>query len=586
MESPAGKHAVSEPVLRVRDLRVVYRAGSARVAAVDGVSLEVERGERLGIVGESGSGKTSLATALVQLRPEAAITGSIAFEGRELLGLPEAELRQIRGASLALALQGSGSAFSPVHPLLRQMIDAITAHGPSAADARARIVEAAGRMHLRAALLDRYPHQLSGGEKQRAMLAMAIAQRPAVLIADEPTGGLDPITAAAALDDLRAVQSETGFALVVVSHSIVDVLRCTDRVAVLYCGRIVESGDADGVVHEPRHPYTVGLMASQPALNSIRDLRGIRGAPPEPSSPPPGCRFHPRCTQAAAICRDEDPALTRWDGRMLACHLGGLRAALTAQDVHYTYPGTQVPAVSQVDLVVRHGEVVAVVGETGSGKTTLARILVGLLRPQSGHVQLGEQRLDHVPPGEVAALRRSLQMVFQDPYDALSSRLTVRELVREPLDIQHLGSPPERDAKVAEILRALHLPVSDAFLAAHSHQLSGGQLQRLGVARALVLEPTVVIADEPVSMLDGSEQANLLNLLKAIQMDRGLALVLISHDIAAACRLADRVVVMHRGRIVEAGSSEAIALRPKDQYTSRLVAASRAAPAGDGSGGG
>jgi peptide/nickel transport system ATP-binding protein len=576
---------MSSVVLQVRDLRVVYRSGTERVVAVDGVNLDLQHGEPLGIVGESGSGKTSLATALVQLRPEATLTGSVIFDGRELIGLHESELRQLRGARIALAVQGSSNAFSPVHRLIRQMIDALSAHGCSASEARNRLLDAADRMHLHTLLLERYPHQLSGGEKQRAMLAMAIAQRPLVLIADEPTSGLDPITAAAVLDDLRTVQADAGFGLIIASHNVVDVLRSTDRVAILYTGRVVEMGASDDVIRNPRHPYTWGLMSSQPALNSARDLRGIRGAPPDPTAPPRGCRFHPRCTQAAAICVEDDPALARHDGRLVACHFGGLIAALSAHDVYYTYPGGNAPAVAGVTLVVRHGEVVAVVGETGSGKTTLARLLVGLLRPQGGRVSLGERRIDDIPSAEMSALRRRLQMVFQDPYEALSTRLTVAELVREPLDIQEIGSRSERDLRVMEILRALHLPVTEAFLGSYSHQLSGGQLQRLGVARALVLEPDVVIADEPVSMLDGSEQANLLNLLKSIQIERGLALVLVSHDIAAACRLADRVVVMHDGRVVEAGSSEAIALHPKDQYTSRLVAASRAVE-GDRSGNG
>ncbi|MCX7854652.1 MAG: ABC transporter ATP-binding protein, partial [Anaerolineae bacterium] len=518
-------------MLVVRDLRVTFsRDGKSGVRAVDGVSFELARGGALGVIGETGAGKTTLARALLGLHPPECVQGSVRLDGRELAGLSEEEWRAVRWRRIALVVQSVGTALDPVYRVGEQIGEPMRFHlGLSPAEAWARAEELARRVGLEPRHLCAYPHQLSGGEKQRALLAMALGCNPEVLVLDEPTSGQDMLSRVRLLDLLADLRRERGTALLVVSHDLGAVARLTEEVAVLYAGKLVEVGPTEAVFGDPRHPYTWGLLHSYPDMDTARDLRSIRGLPPDPAHPPAGCRFHPRCTQAVEKCRHEEPPLVEVAGRQVACHLGGLQTLLRAESLRKVFfvdnggPRSPLEAVRGVSLEIREGEVVALVGETGSGKTTLGRMLVGLLSPDEGQVVLEGRDLTAAQGEKRRWLSRRVQLIPQDPFDAVSPRMTVAQVVREPLDIQKVGAPPEREEKVRQVLKAVGLPTDPVFLSLHAHELSGGQLQRVVIARALVLEPKLLIADEPVAMLDPSEQARVMNLLKEIQVERGLA---------------------------------------------------------------
>ena len=590
-----GRH----PMLSVRDLHVHFPLPSSSnghnrpaVRAVDSVSFNLADGEALAIIGETGSGKTSIARALLGLHPPGCAWGSVRLTGQELLGLPEDEWRAIRWRRIAMAVQSAGTAFDPVYRIGEQIAEPLREHLDMPPDeARRRAEELAYRVGLELRHLWAYPHQLSGGEKQRAMLAMALSCKPELLILDEPTSGQDVLSRARLVTLLRRIRRESGASLLLISHDLAAVARLVERVAVLYAGKLIEVGPTAEVLERPRHPYTWGLLNAYPNMTTARDLRGIRGRLPDPANPPSGCRFHPRCTQAVERCRWEEPPLTQMGSRLIACHMGGLQTLLRADGLRKVFSingGTrpasdeeQVEAVREASLEVLEGEVVALVGETGSGKTTLGRLLFGLLDADAGRVVVEGQDLAAVNGRRGKRLRRRIQLVAQDPFDAISPRLTVAEIVREPLDVQKIGTPTDREEKVRRALHAVGLHTCPAFLARRAHELSGGQMQRVAIARALVLDPKLIVADEPVSMLDASEQAKLINLLKEIQNERGMGLLLISHDLALVRKVADRIVVMRDGEIVEAGPASRVVTHPQHEYTRALLEAAPAFSWGD-----
>ncbi len=564
-------------LLAIQNLRVTF----GPVRALGGVSFEFGAGEALAIVGETGSGKTTLARALLGLHPVGSVDGSIRWQGEELTGLDEAGWRILRWRRIALAVQNAGTAFDPVYRVGEQIVEPIQEHlRLSKTDAWTRaaaLVEQVGltERHLRA-----YPHQLSGGEKQRLMLAMALSCDPDLLIVDEPTSGQDMLSRAHIIALLRRIREETGISLLIISHDLAAVAQLADHVAVLYAGKLAELGTARDVLTTPRHPYSWGLLNAYPNMTTARDLSGIRGQMPDPTRPPTGCRFHPRCTQAVDLCRTIDPPLEKHQGRLVACHLGGMQTLLRAEDLRKTFtsnghhgPADLIQAVHGVSLDVLEGEVVGVVGETGSGKTTLGKLLVGLLEPDAGVIQFEGHTLNGKTTKEQ---RRRIQVIPQDPFDSVNPQFSVRQIVREPLDVQGIGTRGERDVEVQHALTAVSLLTSDDFLARRPHELSGGQLQRVIIARALVLRPKLIIADEPVSMVDASEQAKLIMLLKTIQNERGMGLLLISHDLALVRKVADRILVMREGQIVEAGPTSQIVTHPQHDYTRALLGAAPA----------
>jgi peptide/nickel transport system ATP-binding protein len=575
--SARGTHP-SAPLLEVEDLRVRYRLGNGRsLPAIRGLSLDLRRGEVLGIVGETGSGKSTLAHTLLGLLSTAEVEGTISFHQQPLPVQDEVAMREFRWCRISLVFQTAGTGFDPVYAVGDQIGEAMRVHrGRSREEAGVRSRELWGEVGLQPERFDHYPHQLSGGEKRLAMLAMALACDPELLILDEPTAGMDAFTRTRILALLRELRQRRTLTMIVITHTLADLPGLASRTLILYAGRAAELGPTAKVLSAPRHPYSWGLLNAYPSMTRARDLWGIRGDPPDPAELPAGCSFAPRCTQAVDACGSVVPLLKPHDGRLVACHLGGLQTLLESQGLSKTFKdrhGRSLQAVRNASLRLMEGEVVALVGQTGSGKSTLARLLVGLIRPDSGEVMLEGEAL-HTLKGSVSAeARRRLQLISQDPYDSLSPRLSILELVREPVDIQGKGSREERDAMARAAISEVRLPTTADFLAKRSHELSGGQLQRVAIARALILRPKVLIADEPVSMLDASEQARLLRLLKDLQNEHGMGLLLISHDIALVRKVADRILVMEKGVIVEEGLADRVINSPRHPHTRLLLAA-------------
>ncbi len=566
--------ATSEgPLLQVTDLGVRF---DGEVDALRGVSFSLERGESLAVVGESGSGKSTLANCLAGLVQPPDARGSVRVDGVELLGASEEALRSVRWSTVALALQGAP--FNPVVTVGDQVAEPLRDRlRMGAREAAARAAALAGEVLLDPALLDRYPHQLSGGQRRRAALAMVLALDPALVVLDEPTVGLDPATRHELVQRIVRLAGEKGFALVVVSHDLPDAASMAARTMVLYAGEVMEEGDTARVVLEPAHPYSWALVNTYPVMTTTKDLRPIRGRPPDPRAVPAGCPFHPRCTQAEPVCAEARPPLVDSRGRSVLCHFGGLKTLLAAHEVTKAYGrgSDAVRALDGVSLSLREGESVGIVGPSGSGKSTLARIIAGHLAADSGRVDLLGEPLPTSWKGADRLRRRRIQLIMQDPADSLSPRLTVEDLVGEPLDVVKVGGA-ERGATVGEALDSVGLPSTGAFLKARTHQLSGGQLQRIALARALVARPKVLVADEPTAMLDASEQARLLVVLRERQIEMGLGLVFVSHDIAAVRKVTDRMVVLEAGRVVEEGPSAVVSTAPRSGTARLLVDASPA----------
>jgi len=578
-----GKRAANEPLVDVKDLAVCF---GGEVEALRGVSFSLERGESLAIVGESGSGKSTLALCLVGLLQPPETRGSVKVEGVELLGASEEALRSVRWATVALALQGSP--FNPVVTVGDQVGEPMRDRlGMGSGEARRRSDELAREVLLDPGLLDRYPHEMSGGQRRRAALAMALALDPALVVLDEPTAGLDPATRHDLVQRIVALSKARGFALIVISHDLPDATALATRTMVLYAGEIMEDGTTARVIGEPAHPYSWALVNAYPVMTTTKDLRPIRGRPPDPRAVPPGCPYNPRCTQAEDVCVEKRPELVPSRDRLVLCHFGGLKTLLTARDVTKSFGRGRraVPAVCGISITLQEGESVGIVGPSGSGKSTLARIIAAHLPLDSGQVLLEEEPLPKSWQGADRLRRRRIQLVMQDPADALSPRLSVEELVREPLDVMKEGDSAGRRAMVADALESVGLPASGSFLQARTHELSGGQLQRIALARALVSGPKLLVADEPTAMLDASEQARLLVVLRERQTEMGLGLIFISHDLAVVRKMTDRIVVLDAGRVVEEGPSAIVSTNPQSATARLLIEASPAfALAMDGNG--
>ena len=570
--------AAGGPLVEVTDLAVRFDGG---VDALRGVSFTLGRGESLAIVGESGSGKSTLALCLSGLIQPPAARGSVKVAGVELLGASDEALRPLRWATVALALQGSP--FNPVATVGAQVAEPLRDRlRIGTGEIRRRCVALAEDVLLDPELLDRYPHELSGGQRRRASLAMVLALDPALVVLDEPTAGLDPATRHELVQRIVDLATARGFALVVISHDLPDAARMAARTMVLYAGEVMEEGATGRVIADAAHPYSWALVNAYPVMSTTKDLRPIRGRPPDARAVPPGCPYHPRCTQAEVVCADSRPALAPARDRLVLCHFGGLKTLLAARDVTKSFGRGRrsVAALAGVSLVVREGESVGIVGPSGSGKSTLARILAGHLAQDAGEVVLEGEAQPTTWRGADRARRRRIQLVMQDPADALSPRLSVDALVREPLDVVRAGTDAERRAAVADVLDSVGLPTTTAFLAARTHELSGGQLQRIALARALISGPKLLVADEPTAMLDASEQARLLVVLRERQVEMGLGLVLVSHDLAVVRKMTDRMIVLDGGRVVEEGPSATVSASPASETARLLVECSPAfAPA-------
>jgi peptide/nickel transport system ATP-binding protein len=607
MPTPDGKaHA-----LEVTDLSTHIKLTRSTVQAVGNVDMAIDTGETLGLVGESGCGKSMLGLSIMGLLPKGGdiIGGSVALGGRELVGLPDSQLRKLRGNEVAMIFQDSQSSLNPTKTIGQQVAEPVRLHrGASRAQANERaleVLELVGLPQPRERL-GNYPHELSGGLRQRVMIAIALACEPKVLLADEPTTALDVTIQAQILALLDDLEDRLGMATLLVTHDMGVVAGRADRISVMYAGRIVETASAEEIFSAMRHPYTQALLGSIPKLSqdNRKALVSIPGLPPDLTNPPPGCRFAPRCPRASDQCRAQEPPLSGnnqdhlfacWhpmDGPVrslpeIAVH-GGSAAEPTGQtnghllevaDVVREYPVTagavlrrkinSVKAVSGVSLRVAAGEALGLVGESGCGKTTLGKLIVGIEKPDAGRVELDGHEVFRLRGKALRIARRDLQMMFQDPYASLDPRMRVQALLREPLIIQKVGSRKEQDQKIRQLLDEVGLPQNA--LERYPHEFSGGQRQRIALARALMLEPKVIVADEPVSALDVSIRSQVLNLMKRLQAEHQRASVVISHDLAVVKYLADRIAVMYLGKVVELGTGDDIYRRPVHPYTDALI---------------
>lgn len=557
----------------VKNLSVTYAANTANpVHAVDALSFNLQRGECLGIIGESGCGKTSMALALMDLLSDAQVRGDVVFEGTHLNGLSDSELRAFRWTKLAMVFQNGLGALNPVLTIQAQIAEVLQTHTDfSHEQIKERVHELFDLVDLDSQWLEQYPHQLSGGMRQRALLAMALACEPDLIIVDEPTSALDALTRNSIIQLIRELQQTHNFAMICISHDFGAVGKLADRILTLYAGQAVEIGPTADVIREPLHPYTRGLLNSAPELLKYKDLWGLHGEPPA-SGGTPGCPFFPRCSQSIPKCRLRRPQMTCIGNmREVACHKGGIETLLTANSLSKTYRIKQreIPAVSDANLYIKSGEVVALVGSSGSGKSTLAHMLTGALESDSGTVCfLGK----YVRGSSASRMPRGIQLVFQDPFAAISPRLTVLEAVREPLDIMKSENVDQRNQSVYEMLRKTKLSTDLPFLRRKCGTLSGGQRQRVAIARALVTLPRVLVADEITSMLDPSTQAHILRELKGLQNTQGFAMLYITHDIHLARKIADRVYIKQHGKIIEHGFATEIFDNPVHEHTRELLA--------------
>ncbi|SDG32958.1 peptide/nickel transport system ATP-binding protein [Sinosporangium album] len=605
-----------EPVLTVSDLSVTFGMGRGAVHAVRGVSFDVRPGEVLGVVGESGSGKSVSALAVMGLLPpNARVSGSVRLLGTELLGASDKRLADFRGRALSMVFQDPLSALTPVYRVGDQIAEALMVHRRlTRAQAARRAVELLDLVGIpspeQRAMA--FPHEFSGGMRQRAVIAMAIANDPDVIICDEPTTALDVTIQAQVLDVLRKAQHETGAAIVLITHDLGIVAGFVDRVLVMYAGRPVEVGTVDEVYYRSRMPYTLGLLGSVPRLDRGEHGRlvPIVGNPPSPAALPEGCPFSPRCPLVVADCRSAEPPLlpVRHGGHLAACVRAGeidggdlpperiYRAPERAapRPVHAPreerevvlgvdglvkhYPlmrgavfkrriGT-VRAVDGVTFDLREGETLGLVGESGCGKTTTLMEILRLVRPQAGTVAVLGRDISALASSQRMAIRRDMQVVFQDPMSSLDPRMTVYDILAEPL---RTHGRRDLGPRIQELLSLVGLEPRHA--ARYPQDFSGGQRQRIGIARALALSPRLIVLDEPVSALDVSIQAGVINLLEELKERLGLSYLFVAHDLAVVRHIADRVAVMYLGRIAEVGAVGRVYDSPMHPYTQALLSA-------------
>ncbi len=606
---------VSEAVLEISGLRTQLDTPRGTVHAVDGVDFELRRGECFALVGESGSGKSMTALSILRLLPEAGriAGGRVLLGERDLLALPEAAMRAVRGRRVAMIFQEPATALNPVLTVGRQIAEVIERHTSLTGDAVAkRVLELIDAVGIPDAVRrsGEYPFQLSGGLKQRVMIAAALAAEPEVLIADEPTTALDVTIQAQILDLLAKLQIERSMAILLITHDLGVVARMAQRVAVMYAGEIVEVAQRDAFFAAPQHPYAQKLFQALPSPDKRGgELSVIAGQVPPLTGGFTGCRFADRCEFVFARCRQEAPQLiapagSGGQGRLVRCHLReqGLDAARSVavqkreeaqmadtgatviaqlEDLKVHFPIRKglfkrtvgyVKAVDGVSLEVRTGRTLALVGESGSGKTTAGKALLRLIEPSGGRVVIAGRDLASLSQAELRASRGVMQIIFQDPYASLNPRMRVAEILAEGMLSLGIGSSErDRTKRIEGLLDQVGLPAEA--LARYPHEFSGGQRQRIAIARALAVEPKLIVCDEPTSALDVSVQAQILNLLKSLQDRLGVAYLFITHNIAIVEYLAHEVAVMYQGRIVEQGTAAQVLCNPRHPYTVALLSA-------------
>jgi peptide/nickel transport system ATP-binding protein len=605
-------------MLDIRRLEVALDADAGLVRAVDGLSLAIQRGETFALVGESGCGKSMTALALMRLLPDngAIGGGEVILEGQDVLSLPESAMRAVRGGRLGMIFQEPGTSLNPVMRIGAQIVEAIEAHTAlRGAAARAKAIDWLRRVGIPEPELriDDYPFRMSGGQKQRVMIAMTLATEPDFLIADEPTTALDVTIQAQILDLLRDLQREQGMGLLLITHDLAVVAGMAQRVALMYAGQIIEVASADEFFRSPKHPYAQALLRALPdAGRRGEPLAAIAGMVPALTQAFGGCRFAPRCASAMAPCADRAPDLTRLGAsRSVRCWLyaegaspAAARAPAAPPAARASAPGsagTKPPllsvrglrvrfplrkgllqrsaahfeAVSGVSFDIQPGQTLALVGESGCGKTTTGKAIVQLLRSQAlidGQALLGGRNLFELQGEALQAARREIQIIFQDPFSSLNPRLRVFDILEEGLIALHPGIDAAARRRRLETL-ADQVGLRREALDRYPHEFSGGQRQRIAIARALAVQPKLIVCDEPTSALDVSVQAQILNLLDQLRRELGLSYLFITHNLGVVAYLADQVAVMQAGRIVEQGTGQDVLQRPQHPYTRSLLAA-------------
>ena len=611
----------SEPVISVRDLTVSFASEAGTVRAVRGMNFDLYPGKTLGIVGESGSGKSVTSMAIMGLLDKnASVKGSITYHGEELLNKSDFEMSEIRGKGIAMVFQDPLSALTPVFSIGDQIKEALVTHNPKMTEQQIhdRSIELMNLVGIPDPedRLKSFPHEFSGGMRQRVMIAMAIANDPDVIIADEPTTALDVTIQAQVLEVLRKAQRETGAAVIFITHDLGVIAGVADDIVVMYAGRPVEKADVDSIFDHPAMPYTMGLLGAVPRSDRERNSRlvPIPGSPMNLVNMPKGCPFAPRCPLATDICHTTEPAMEPVPGRpgqFVACHrtqeivdkgltfhdvytvaeaakskFAGIprderKMVLDVKHMRKTFPLTaggflrrkigEVKAVDDVTLDVREGETVALVGESGSGKSTTLMEIMEFKQPQDGEIEMFGTKLEHkIPREKRRELRSAVQYVFQDPMSSLDPRLPIYDILAEPMKVQHYSKEQIRE-RIGELMRLVELNPDqvDRF----PTQFSGGQRQRIAIARALSVNPKLVLLDEPVSALDVSIQAGVINLLEDLQNKLGVAYLFVAHNLSVVRHISSRVAVMYLGRIVESGDTEDVFEHPLHPYTQALISA-------------
>jgi peptide/nickel transport system ATP-binding protein len=607
--------ATATPLLEVRDLHVRFETSRGTVRAVEGISYTVNRGEVVAIVGESGCGKSVSSLAIMRLLAKTGrvTQGQILFEGQNLLDLSEEQMREKRGRDISMIFQEPMTSLNPVLSIGEQVMEPLKIHlqmtDEQATERALELLQLVG-ITDGARRLEQYPHHLSGGMRQRVMIAIGLACNPKLIIADEPTTALDVTIQAQILELMKDLSRRLGIALVVITHNLGIVARYADRVNVMYAARIIEQGSADNVFLEPAHPYAIGLMRSVPRLDLPRGvkLETIEGLPPDLRNPPPGCRFAPRCPYRLDACVQADPPLAAVKpGHASACirakeilagTLVSPRTLIATADLESSQQGGEpllvvdhlkkyfavkaagagfmssetatVKAVDDISLHVMPGETLGLVGESGCGKTTVGRAVLKLDEPTGGTIRFAGADITHASHADMRGVRRKIQVIFQDPYSSLNPRMTVGQIIGEPLGVYRLvKNRKEETARIEELLTQVGL--FPYMAERYPHELSGGQRQRVGIARALALEPTFIVCDEPVSALDVSIQGQIINLLEDLQARLGLSYLFIAHDLAVVRHISDRVAVMYLGRVVELADRDELYASPQHPYTKALL---------------
>ena len=607
---------MNTPLLQIKDLHTDIEIRSGVVRALSGVDLHVNPGETLGIVGESGSGKTMTALSLMGLLPQGGkvSSGSIILDGQDLTKMPLHLKRKMRGTKVGMIFQDPLTSLNPTMKIGLQVCEPLRVHEKlSKRAALARAIEILKRVGMPRpeVVINNYPHQLSGGMRQRVMIAMALVCKPRILIADEPTTALDVTTQMQILDLIDELRDEYKMGVILITHDLGVVAGHTDRVAVMYAGRIVETAPTKTLFTEPKHRYTSSLMAALPerALAAGTKLFSIPGAPPSLTNLPKGCRFAARCLWATDECRADYPSLSGDENHTFSCFhpvqegdespavLQAMMDSGKAEDAvdatgqishevlldvkeasrEYESSGSGffkrdkgvVSAVDRVSISVKKGETYGLVGESGCGKSTVGRLIAGLERPSGGAIELDGRDLATLKGRDAVRIHRDVQMMFQDSYAAMDPRMRIDQILAEPMSIQKTGNARQIAERIMEILEQVGL--TEEILDRYPHEFSGGQLQRIGFARSLTLAPDLIVADEPVSALDVSVQAQVLNLMKDLQAELGLSYLFISHDLAVVQYMADRIGVMYLGRIVEEGPAREVVNNPKHPYTKALI---------------